>query len=300
MRRIKFKVIAALIAGSTLFGFVTPVYAAPISEEMTAAVASKQAEYNAIEAKITGLHLEVSAILDEITDIMVKIEDTNAKISAVEGTKAETETEITETQAHLEVKLTEYGMRLRAIYMQGNKGVIDSILGSESFADLISRADAAIRIAMIDRELLDEIEGIKRELEAKKAELQRNIDELQALNAQNNRDLDVVKVKQAQTTVKLEEMEVEEAKIANDLALSEVALLSGNEVTINNPDSSDGQLEASIEQLSGLKSQVITASAENRIATMTEKAKSILSQRRAARAAEAARLEAQRDRKSVV
>lgn len=292
MKRIRFKVIAALIAGSTIFGVTAPVYAAPISAEMTAEVQSKQAEYNAIEAKITGLHLEISSILDEITDIMVKIEDTNARISAVEGKKAETETEIAATQQHLDTKLTEYGIRLRAIYMQGNKGVIDSILGSESFADLISRADAVIKIAKIDRELLDEIEGIKRELEAKKAELQRDIDELQALNEQNSKDLDVVKVKQEQTTVKLEEMEVEEAKIENDLALSEVALLSGNEATIDNPDSSDEQLEAAIDQLSSMKSQVITASAENRISTMTEKAKGILSQRRAARAAEAARLEA--------
>lgn len=292
MKRIRFKVIAALIASSTLFGVAAPVYAAPISAEMTAEVQSKQAEYNAIEAKITGLHLEISSILDEITDMMVKIEDTNARISAVEGKKAETETEIAATQEHLDIKLTEYGIRLRAIYMQGNKGVIDSILGSESFADLVSRADAVIKIAKIDRQLLDEIEGIKRELEAKKAELQRGIDELQALNEQNNKDLDVVKVKQEQTTVKLEEMEVEEAKIENDLALSEVALLSGNEATIDNPDSSDEQLVAVIDQLSSMKSQVITASAENRISTMTEKAKGILSQRRAARAAEAARLEA--------
>jgi peptidoglycan hydrolase CwlO-like protein len=165
MKNIKMKVIAAVIASSTIFGVTIPVNATPVSNDLEQNVQIQQEEYKEIENKINTLHMEISVILDEITDIMVKIEDNDEKISEVEAQKAETELKISETEATLHIKIEEYGERLRAMYKQGNSGMISAILGAESLADFISRAEAIIQFAKIDRQLLDEIEAIRADLE---------------------------------------------------------------------------------------------------------------------------------------
>ena len=109
MKNIKLKVIAAVIASSTIFGVTIPVNATPVSGDLEQNVQVQQEEYKEIENKINTLHMEISVILDEITDILVKIEDNDAKISEVEAKKAETEEQIRETEANLHIKIEEYG-----------------------------------------------------------------------------------------------------------------------------------------------------------------------------------------------
>jgi len=171
MKNIRIKVIAALITTSTLFGVSTPVMATPVTSDVQQEILQQQAEYKEVEEKITMLHMEIDEILDGITDIMVRIEETNDKINTVEKDKKATMDKIVVTEAELTIKIEEYGERLRAMYKQGNAGMLSAILGSESIADLISRTEAIIKIAKIDKNLLDEIENIKKELEDERNEV---------------------------------------------------------------------------------------------------------------------------------
>lgn len=288
MKKVKYKVLAAIIASSTLFGVVSPVYATPVSNETVQNMEAKQAEYKEIEARINALHLEIDEILDEITIQMTKIEETNAKISEVEANKAIIEADIVVKQQELAIKEVEYGDRLRAMYKQGNNGVIDAILGSESISDFVSRADAIIKIAKIDKAMLDEIAEMKKNLEGQKEELQRQIAELETLNEENNKNLADVEVKKAESDAKLVEMEAVEAEIKKDLALSESMLLSESEKTIKNSNSTIGQLNAAIEELRAARSKVILATVDDKIVDLIEKAKDIVADKKAAEAAAAA------------
>ena len=288
MKKVKYKVLAAIIASSTLFGVVSPVYATPVSNETVQNMEAKQAEYKEIEARINALHLEIDEILDEITIQMTKIGETNAKISEVEANKAIIEADIVVKQQELAIKEVEYGDRLRAMYKQGNNGVIDAILGSESISDFVSRADAIIKIAKIDKAMLDEIEEMKKNLEGQKEELQRQIAELETLNEENNKNLAEVEVKKAESDAKLVEMEAVEAEIKKDLALSESMLLSESEKTIKNSNSTIGQLNAAIEELRAARSKVILASVDDKIVDLIEKAKDIVADKKAAEAEAAA------------
>lgn len=288
MKKVKYKVLAAIIASSTLFGVVSPVYATPVSNETVQNMEAKQAEYKDIEARINALHLEIDEILDEITIQMTKIEETNAKISEVEANKAIIEADIVVKQQELAIKEVEYGDRLRAMYKQGNNGVIDAILGSESISDFVSRADAIIKIAKIDKAMLDEIAEMKKNLEGQKEELQKQIAELETLNEENNKNLAEVEVKKAESDAKLVEMEAVEAEIKKDLALSESMLLSESEKTIKNSNSTIGQLNAAIEELRAARSKVILASVDDKIVDLIEKAKDIVADKKAAEAEAAA------------
>lgn len=288
MKKVKYKVLAAIIASSTLFGVVSPVYATPVSVETVQQIEAKQAEYKEIEAKINALHLDIDEILDEITIQMTKIEETNAKISEVEANKAIIEADITVKQQELAIKEVEYGDRLRAMYKQGNNGVIDAILGSESISDFVSRADAIIKIAKIDKAMLDEITEMKKNLEAQKEALQTEIAELVTLNEENNKNLAEVEVKKAASDVKLAEMETIEAEIKKDLTLSESMLLSESEKTIKNSNSTISQLNAAIQELRAARSKVILPSIDDKIVDLIEKAKDIVADKKAAEAAASA------------
>lgn len=287
MKKVKYKVLAAIIASSTLFGVVSPVYATPVSDETVQNIEAKQAEYKEIEARINALHLDIDEILDEITIHMTKIEETNAKISEVEANKAIIEADIAIKQQELAIKEVEYGDRLRAMYKQGNNGVIDAILGSESISDFVSRADAIIKIAKIDKAMLDEIAEMKKNLEGQKEELQKQIAELVTLNEENNKNLAEVEVKKAESDAKLKEMEAVEAEIKKDLTLSESMLLSESEKTINNNSSSISQLNAAIEELRAARSKVILSTVDDKIVDLIEKAKDIVADKKAAEAAAA-------------
>lgn len=283
MKNIKLKVIAAVIASSTIFGVTAPVYATPITSDLEQNVQIQQEEYKEVENKINTLHMEISVILDEITDIMVKIEDNDAKISEVEAMKSETEKKISETESTLHIKIEEYGERLRAMYKQGNAGMITAILGAESLADFISRAEAIIQFAKIDRQLLDEIEEMKAVLENEKSTLQQNINDLQTLKEANEKDMAAAELKKSEADVKLAALEEEERKIVGDLSSLESMLISTSKSIIDDSSSTDDQLNASITELRNIRTRIITDKADEEVVSYIEKAKSILKERKLAR-----------------
>ncbi len=290
MKSIKFKVIAAIIAGTTIFGTVTPVLATPISQEAIEEVQTKQKEYEEIEKRITQLHMEMDEILDDITFIMSLIDENNLKIEEVEENKRVKEAEIAENEVKLEEKNQEYGERLRAMYKQGNSGIIDALMGSDSIADFVSRTDAIIKIAKIDKELLDAIEAIKVELNTQRESLQKDIDALVELNVLNNENLAVVEVKKDESQAKMAQVKVEEEKIMADLALREASLIGGNEAIINDVASSDGDLISAISSLREGREHIITESVDEKFVTLIDSAKNTLQERKAAREKEARRL----------
>lgn len=283
MKKIRIKVIAALIAGSTIFSMSTPVMANPTSEELETSVATQQEEYREIEEKINSLHFEIDEILDEITTIMVRIEETDEKILEVETKKAETQNTIYDTQVELDQKTEEYGQRLRAMYKQGNSGMISAIIGSESIADFIARAEAIIKFAKIDRQLLDEIETIRTRLEEEKNVLEADILQLETLNAENAVDMAAAEVKKEEADEKLMALEEEERKIIGDLGALETMMISVGKAIINDSSSSDDQINAAITELRNVRSKIITDTADAEVVKYIEKGKSILNERRIAR-----------------
>ncbi len=283
MKNIRLKVIATIIASATLFGTVTPVLATPISDEALQEITQTQKNYEEIEEKINTLHLEIDVILDEVTEIMVKIEDNNNAILDVEEEMKLTLDKIRVAEADLALKMEEYGDRLRAMYKQGNTGILSAIMGSESFSDFIGRADTIMKVAKIDRALLDEIEDAKIKLDNQKKIHEDKINEFEQLNLVNTLDLEAVDVKKQEADVKLVELQEEEKKIEEDLSGKELSLMASGKAIVNNSNSSDSDLESAITELRNVRKQIITDSADTEVVDLIEKAKSILNERASSR-----------------
>lgn len=297
MKSVKNKLIAALLLTSILYGAAVPVSATPLTEHQQMELDSIKSEYDAILTKMHEIESKIGSIADEITDIILKIEDNDKNINRLNIEIEAKNIEITETQAKLTEKEEEYGERLRAMYKQGNAGMIDTILGSESIADLISRTDAIIKIAKIDKQLLDEIQAIKDELDRQKAELDQAMNEVQVLKADNLVRLEQEESKKKEAENLLKDYETEEKKILNNLAFAELYYIGDNDDIINNASSTDDAIQGAVSSLRAVRSSIVTDSTDAKIVDLIEKGKSILSQREAARRAaaeaEAARIAAE-------
>ncbi|NCC78500.1 MAG: hypothetical protein EOM07_02715 [Clostridia bacterium] len=292
MKSIRKKMIAAVLATSLLYGAGIPVTATPLTEQQQMELDTVKSEYESILRKLAEIESEIAGIADEITDISIKIEDNNENIERLDGEIKVKNAEINETQVKLTEKETEYGERLRAMYKQGNTSIIDTILNSESIADFISRADAIVKLAKIDRELLDEIQEIKDLLDRQKAELSASRDAVAALKEENLKSLEEEKVKKAEAEVLLEEFEEEEKKILGNLAMAEMYFIGDNDDIINDSNSSDAAIQGAIASLRAVRENIVTDSTDAKVVDLIEKGKSILRQREAAR--EAARIAAER------
>lgn len=287
MRNIKTKVIAAVIATTLLYGTALPVFASTLTEQQQQQLSAVTSEYEAILQKMGDIESKISTIADEVTDITIKIEENDVQIANLQEQITAKENEISITEVKLAQKELEYGDRLRAMYKQGNAGFITTILGSESIADLIARTDAIIKIAKIDKEMLDEIEAIKVELVGQKAGLDTAMNNVQRLKAQNQESLAQSKSKQAEAEALLVTLEQEERKILSNLAMAELFFIGDNDDIINDANSSDESLQGAIANLRAVRSKIITHSTDVKVVELIEKGKSVLNAREAARQAAA-------------
>jgi len=299
MRNIKYKVAAALVAISIVYGGSIPVKAEPLTDVQQQELDAVRTEYESILSKMAEIDGKIAEISDTITDITIQIEENDANINRLDEEISQKSEEIKNTEIELLQKETEYGERLRAMYKQGNNGMIETILGADSIADFIARADAIIKFAKIDKQLLDEIQAIKDLLVSQKEELDAAKREVEVLKAENVVRLEQQKVKMAETEKLLEEMEEEEKKILGNLALAELYFIGNNDDIIADSSSSDEMIQGAIDQLRAVRSSIVTDSTDAKVVALIEQGKSILNQRAAARReaerrAEAARLEAER------
>ncbi len=291
MKSIKRKLIAAILATSFIYGVALPVYATPLTEQQQQELNTIKSEYETILYKMADIESKIAGISDEITDITLKIEDNNASIATLDEQITVKNQEIQDTLEKLLAKEDEYGERLRAMYKQGNSSMIATILSSESIADLVSRADAIIKIAKIDKQLLDEIQEIKDALDAQKLELDKTMQEVQDLKTENEKNLVTSEDKKTEAEGLLKDYETEEKKVLGNLAMAELYFIGNNDELINDISSTDGVIQGAINSLRSVRSQIITDTTDAKVVALIEQGKAVLSQRAEARRAveEAAR-----------
>lgn len=135
---------------------------------------------NALNEEIKSLEKQINAAESEVGTLQGQIDktknDITAKLANLEKVKAE-----------MEVQNTNMNNRLRAMYKNGDVGMLEILLGSESISDFLSNADMAQKIMDNDAEMLEQmqvqyeaIEKQKKELESMQAKLVAQQDEIEA------------------------------------------------------------------------------------------------------------------------
>lgn len=217
MRKKKIAVLAA--AAALTLGTVFSSYATSKAiEDAKKKVSSMEEEKKKVESTLKELEgkksdtaayvKELDRNLSALAGELTKLEgDISQKEEQIEEAKVELETaKITENRQYEDMKL-----RIQYMYENGQTGLLESMMQSESIAELLNRAEYASQITSYDRKMLEEYRKTRQEVALKKEALKTEHQELLTLQ-------DSTKAKQSSVKTLMASKEAELASYETKIA----------------------------------------------------------------------------------
>ena len=133
------RILAALITSSLV---VTPVLAAPSVDDLQKSKASAQSEVNSLQSQLQSI---VSKITQLEADLTTKGEEIIQAQSDLEQAQEDEKTQ------YAAMKL-----RIKYMYEAGDATALESLVSSEDFSDLLSKAEYVQSVHGYDRDKLEE------------------------------------------------------------------------------------------------------------------------------------------------
>ena len=217
MRKKKIAVLAA--AAALTLGTVFSSYAtSKAREDAKKKVSSMEEEKKKVESTLKELEgkksdtaayvKELDRNLSALAGELTKLEgDISQKEEQIEEAKVELETaKITENRQYEDMKL-----RIQYMYENGQTGLLESMMQSESIAELLNRAEYASQITSYDRKMLEEYRKTRQEVALKEEALKTEHQELLTLQ-------DSTKAKQSSVKTLMASKEAELASYETKIA----------------------------------------------------------------------------------
>ena len=186
-----------------------------------------QTQITDIEKQITALYAFIKKVNAQITTQQSLIDSTQVQIGVLDGKIRLTEADITRRQAHLDVRETFFGQRVRSIDKHGTINYLALALSSTSFNQLIDRLVTAQTIIHADHQLLDQLRQDKAQIQVLADQLSKQRADEAALlakqKAQKAQLLDLQIQQQAALAFK-QQLEAQYKAQADALAAQKVAI----------------------------------------------------------------------------
>ena len=161
------RILAALITSSLV---VTPVLAAPSVDDLQKSKASAQSEVNSLQTQLQSIVSKITQLEADLT------------------TKGE---EIIQAQADLEQaqedEKTQYAamkLRIKYMYEAGDATALESLVSSEDFSDLLSKAEYVQSVHGYDRDKLEEYVATKQKIADLKDQLETEQSQLESMQTE--------------------------------------------------------------------------------------------------------------------
>ncbi|MBN1321383.1 MAG: C40 family peptidase [Thermoleophilia bacterium] len=168
-------------------------------------------------AAITEAKTEAEELRERIDDLShqldAAVEDYNyakAKLAETKEAAQQTQLRLSKAEADREIATANLMDRLVEIYKHGDMDILDTLMGSASFADLVEFANLMERLTEQDARIVEQVKSYEQEVTARKAELAQQLQDEKVYAA---------------------EAEAARAKVAAQLAANEKAL-EGKEAQI--------------------------------------------------------------------
>jgi peptidoglycan DL-endopeptidase CwlO len=170
----------------------------------TPAINKAKSQADALREQIDELDAQVEAAVEEYNTANAQLDQTQAAAKENEKKLAVVEADLEEAR----VRLTD---RIVEIYKEGHLGMLDTLVGSASFSDLINRLSLMERLSKQDSDLVARVTAYEEEVTARKAELAKQIEDEKQYTA----DAAVAERKvEAQLAAKEKALKGKEAQIA--------------------------------------------------------------------------------------
>ena len=168
------------------------VYAAPVSNQTQTQQSQLEQNENSLKEaqdKREEIESSIEKLDNQIEDYMKKIEENKKSITTTENDVNTTKKQITKVEEEVKSKQDLLDQRVRSMYISGQSNYIKILLESESFSDLITRAEAIRKIINVDKKVISDLDEKKTEVENKKASLEVKYNDLLALKSENENKL---------------------------------------------------------------------------------------------------------------
>lgn len=162
MKRFAKRLLTAGIA-STLI--VSPVMAAPSSAELQNSVNQLQNSANALQNDKQKAQNEANALQAQLTEIIVKINDLEEKLIEKGQQIIETKEELEEAERIEKKQYEDMKIRIKYMYEQGDTSLLETLVASENFSDLVNKAEYVQNVHTYDRNKLNEYVETKQKVE---------------------------------------------------------------------------------------------------------------------------------------
>ena len=192
MKRIVVKTIGIGMALVMTLSFTGTVYASTISD-IKKQQQEDQKKLNNVQGQISGLQGQQSEIGGEIDELDASVVEIIASVDIIKEEIVDKEEQIKVTEAEYdsakaqeEEQYAAMKQRIKFMYEQGDVSYVQLLMSSESFGDMVNKADYIQQLYDYDRKMLEEYQAIKEyvqqvwdQLEDEKSELEASKHELE-------------------------------------------------------------------------------------------------------------------------
>ena len=188
-RRTALKALFGAASAAVLFGLPARAHAAEASQETTDKLNAAQAQLDEVQAQLDSIANEYAALANKNAQTLNDIENVQGKID-------DTQAQIDEKKAELKKKRNDLSDRVAASYKSGGTNILSLLLASGSFEELVANAHYVEKINKSDRDAIEDIQTIQKELDTQKSELESQKADLEKLKDQQTAQMQDMQAKQ--------------------------------------------------------------------------------------------------------
>ena len=210
-------VLATVLTAAT----VLPCYGASTKEKISNAQAEQaaaQSQLDSIQSRIDELNSKkgqseeyLSELNQQLDDLQNRLQELQDQYDAKQNELVQIQADLEDAKAKEEEQYEAMKLRIQYMYENGQTGLLESMMQSESIAELLNRAEYASQITSYDRKMLEEYRKTRQEVALKEEALKTEHQELLTLQ-------DSTKAKQSSVKTLMASKEAELASYETKIA----------------------------------------------------------------------------------
>lgn len=219
------KIVVLFLLLGLLMSPVTEAFSAPNGGQDAKSNAENQLkqnenDYKTAQDKVTQLESDIQKLDSQIEKTLRELEEnkTNVAKSEEEVKKAEKEVEKAIDEIRAQQKLLDN--RVRVLYKSGVTGYLELIINSESFNDLVDKFQIVSRMVKYDKQIVEQMEEKRDNLEIKKATLEAENAKLLQLKKEKEQKLSKLSESKKEQTALIEEAKKQERLLGEKVQVS--------------------------------------------------------------------------------
>ena len=185
--KISRRVLAAVLAASMCFSlqaFATESEIKQQQKETQKQLDAINQEMKSIESQRDSILAEIDSLNSDLVDVVLNMELLDADLAAKEEELNQAQADYDAAKQKEEEQYEAMKLRIQYIYEEGDMDYLTLFLEADSFADFLNRADFAREIQTKDRQMLEEYQATKAEVEELMDQLEQEKTDMEALEAE--------------------------------------------------------------------------------------------------------------------